>query len=180
MRIAHHKSSAREQTSQAGTKKIWPAHIFQEVLRKEDSEDSKEAYAELIHNHGAVQKSLGRDVLKGLVQADAAVKIDLMDNECGPCVSPREYDIRSILMKLHVGYTRVFQAIFKDFNGQYVVFFTAFTPACKAIAKRVIAAPLGYIRLKLKKRGFLRGCGKNLIKKSFTPEAANDASLTRM
>ena len=39
---------------------------------------------------------------------------------------------------------------------------------------------LGFIRLKLKKQGFVRGCVKALIKKSFTPEAANDASLARM
>ena len=72
--------------------------FFREVLRKEDDEYSKEAYAELIHNHGAVQKSLGQAVLKGLVRADVAVKIDLMNDENGPCVSPGEYNIRSILM----------------------------------------------------------------------------------
>ena len=33
--------------------------FFQEVPKKEDGEDSKEAYAELIHNHRAVHKSLG-------------------------------------------------------------------------------------------------------------------------
>ena len=103
-----------------------------------------------------------------------------MDDETGPRKSPGEYDIRSILMKMHVGGTRVFQAIFKDFNGQYVGFFTALTPACKIIAEQVIAAPSGYIKLKLKKRGFSRRCVKDLIKKSFTPEAANDASLAKM
>ena len=154
--------------------------FFQEIPKKEDGEEAKEAYAELIRNHGAVQKSLGRAILKGLVRADVAVPIELMDDENGPRVSPGEYDIRSILMKLHVGDTRVFQAIFKDFNGQYVGFFTALTPACKAIAEQVIAAPSGFIKLKLKKRGFVRKCIKALIKKSFTPEAANDASLARM
>ena len=154
--------------------------FFQEIPKKEDGEEAKEAYAELIRNHGAVQKSLGRAILKGLVRADVAVPIELMDDENGPRESPGEYDIRSILMKLHVGDTRVFQAIFKDFNGQYVGFFTALTPACKAIAEQVIAAPSGFIKLKLKKRGFLRKCIKALIKKSFTPEAANDASLARM
>ena len=154
--------------------------FFQEIPSKEDGEDAKEAYAELIRNHGAVQKSLGRAILKGLVRADAAVPIELMDDETGPRKSPGEYDIRSILMKMHVGGTRVFQAIFKDFNGQYVGFFTALTPACKIIAEQVIAAPSGYIKLKLKKRGFSRRCIKDLIKKSFTPEAANDASLAKM
>ena len=74
----------------------------------------------------------------------------------------------------------MFQAIFKDFNGQYVGFFTTLSPAYKAIAKQMIAMPSGFIRLKLKKRGFVRGCVKALIKKSFTPEAANDASLARI
>ena len=62
--------------------------FFQEVPRKEDGDDSKEAYAELIRNHGAVQKSLGWAVLKGLIRADVAVKIDLMDDEMGRVCPP--------------------------------------------------------------------------------------------
>ena len=154
--------------------------FFQELPSKQDGEDAKEVYAEMVRNHGAVQKSLGRATLKGLVRADEAVKIELIDDEDGPRESPGEYNIRQILMKIRVGDTRVFQAIFKDFNDQYVCFFTALTPACKTIAEQVIAAPSGYLKIKLKKRGFNRQCVKALIKKSFTPEAANDASMAKM
>ena len=144
--------------------------FFQEIPSKEDGEDAKEAYAELIRNHGAVQKSLVRAILKGLVCADVVVPIELMDGEEGPRKSPGEYAIQSSLMKIHVKDTRVFQTIFKEFNGQYVGFFTALMPACKTIAEQVVAAPSGFIKLKLKKRGFSRKCIKALIKKSFTPD----------
>ena len=87
-------------------RKLFGQHaFFQEIPNKEDGEEAKEAYAELIRNHGAVQKSLGRAILKGLVRADVAVPIELLDDENGPRVSPGEYDIRSILMKLHMGET---------------------------------------------------------------------------
>ena len=63
--------------------------LFQETPQKIDGNEIKEAYGELIRNHGSVQKSLGRAVLRGLVKADAAVPIELMDDENGERPSPR-------------------------------------------------------------------------------------------
>ena len=96
--------------------------FYQEMPGKEDGGDAKEAYMKLIRSNGVVQKSLGRAVLKGIIKADAAVLIELMDDEDRPRASPGEYDVRTIFMKLHVRGTRVFQSIFKDFNGKYVGF----------------------------------------------------------
>ena len=101
---------------------LWSACVFQEVPRKEDGEDAHEVYVQLIHNHGVVQKSLGRTVTKDIVKEDAAVPLDLMGEKDGPRASPGEYDVRTIFMKLHVEVIRVFQSIFKYFNGQYVIF----------------------------------------------------------
>ena len=130
----------------------------------------------MIRNHGAVQKSLGQAALPGLISIDKKITVELLPDSTGPRQSPGEYSIRDIMMKMRAGKTRLWQGIFKGWNGKWYGFFPGTDDSATYQATEFAKDPAGTIKIHLIKQGWSRNCIKALIKKSCTESAAEAAT----
>ena len=82
----------------------------------------------------------------------------------------------SIMMKMRAGKTRLWQGIFKGWNGKWYGFFPGTDDSATYQATEFAKDPAGTIKIHLIKQGWSRNCIKALIKKSCTESAAEAAT----
>ena len=132
--------------------------------------------------HGGAQKSLGSLVLEGLICPDYKVAVELkydpVTNEPRP--SPGEYSVRDLLTRMYVGRVWLFQAILMGTDDHYLAFFSSINKMTSSMAGDIGRDVGAELKIYLLKQGWKMTSIQKLIKKSFTPEAAESASRARL
>ena len=153
--------------------------FFQEVPGRDAPDAQKVRYAIMLCNHGAVQKSLGQVSLEGLVDIDKKITAELMPDESGPRQSPGSYSVRDLMMKMKAGDAKLWQGIFRGRNGTWYGYFPGTDPAATSRAKTFAKDLASELKIFLIKQGWVFSNVKALIAKSFSSEAADNASKAK-
>ena len=131
---------------------------------------------------GGAQKSLGSTVLEGLIRPDYKVMVELeydaITNEPRP--SPGEYSVMELLTRIYIGRVRLFQAILMGNDGHYLAFFSNINELSVSMASDIGRDVGAWLKIYLLKQGWKMSSVQTLIKKSFSPEAADSASRARL
>ena len=130
-------------------------------------------------DQGGCQMSLGHVTLTGIKNPNIKVKVYLEPDEDGERESPGLYSVMDLLMKIFAGRTRVFQAILLGREGKYVGFHSGIDKVAETMAIEIGEDVGSWLKIMLIKQGWKMECIADLIGKSFTPEAANSASLAK-
>ena len=131
---------------------------------------------------GGAQESLGSTVLEGLIRPDYKVPVELeydaITNEPRP--SPGEYSVMELLTRIYIGRVRLFQAILMGNDGHYLAFFSNINELSVSMASDIGRDVGAWLKIYLLKQGWKMSSVQQLIKKSFSPEAADSASRARL
>ena len=131
---------------------------------------------------GGAQESLGSTVLEGLIRPDYKVSVELeydaITNEPRP--SPGEYSVMELLTRIYIGRVRLFQAILMGNDGHYLAFFSNINELSVSMASDIGRDVGAWLKIYLLKQGWKMSSVQQLIKKSFSPEAADSASRARL
>ena len=164
-------------------KKAMGQHAFFQVLPEERGSKidkvKKDQLDDWYITQGGTQKSLGDVILAGLTKPDVKVKVELEEDEAGPWASPGSYTVEEILMKIFSGTTRVFQAILRGYHGHFIGFFSGINANASKMAEEIGEDLASWLKVYLLRRGWKVECVQKLIKESFTPEAADNATKAR-
>ena len=105
--------------------------------------------------------------------------LQLENDADGERESPGDYSVWDILMKIKAGTTRVYQSILHGREGKYVGFYSSIDVYAKKMALEIGEDIWSWLKICLIEQGWAMDCITKLVHISFTPEAANNASLVR-
>jgi hypothetical protein len=153
--------------------------LLEEVIHDYRDVAGRDDFQAQCPKHQNINRSVGSAVLQGFVNIDASVAMYFEPPREGKVRIPKEMNIRDVLRKLYIKIGgrkfSVFVYCFKNFRGQYQIWFWDKFPAMRSFTDETLRILPAHIWHSMRRWGWDLGCCRRLMNMSFDSETATNA-----
>jgi hypothetical protein len=153
--------------------------LLEEVIQDYRDVGGREDFIAQIPKHQNINRSVGSAVLQGFVNIDASVAMYFEPPREGKVRIPKEMNIRDVLRKLYIKIGgrkfSVFVYCFKNFRGQYQIWFWDKFPDMRQFTAETLRILPAHIWHSMRRWGWDLGCCRCLMNLAFDSETATNA-----
>jgi hypothetical protein len=153
--------------------------LLEEVVQDYRDIAGRDDFQAQCPKHQNINRSAGSAVLQGLVNIDASVAMYFEPPREGKVRIPKEMNMRDVHRKLYIKIGgrkySVFVYCFKNFRGQYQIWFWDKFPDMRAFTDETLRILPAHIWHSMRRWGWDLGCCRRLMNMSFDSETATNA-----
>jgi hypothetical protein len=157
--------------------------LLEEVILDYRDVGGRDEFQKQVPRHQNINRSVGSAILKGFVDIDATVCMYFEPPREGKVRIPKEMSIREVLRKIYVKIGgrkySVFTYCFKNFRGQYQIWFWEKFPDMREFTNATLRVLPATIWHTLRRWGWDEGCCRRLFNASFDSETAAAAMSSK-